>query len=512
MAKTQVTKKMLKLMLSVAAAVVIFFALSLSASAASYPTIKLNVPRISQCPGRGDCAIASMATVEAYCHDLPAGNYNSTAYQAVYSANGYSVSAMWSKIGYKTVEGFSMTTAYNQLKTGYPVIVHRTSQHYSVIYGYDGSSSELEMSGFLVVDVDDSYNSSTAYFRLNNWKRSGSLDRMVIRQNGLAISTSDIKITNNHPAQSTAKGESFTPYGVITSGSDIKSVNVSVSTESGTVKQSFNATPNAKSYNLSNASSKINISSLGAGKYVYEITAKNSAGKSDKYSFNFTVGAVSQSVAKPEVEIKEVSYKAIVRAEPCLNMRNGAGIEYDKIDQIPDGTVIEVTGECNGWARVKFNGKVGWVSMDYIAEYMEAPDVDDTPVTKPQGTIVNYYARAKSEIPLREETSAFSGTVIKVPKGTVVRVVAESDGWIKFSYKGKSGWARATSCVTGLGDADINGNINSADALEILKYTTGSQSFTSKQKEVSDFDGDGKINSADALLVLQVTTGAKKYE
>ena len=60
-------------MLSLAATIVIFFAMSLSASAAAYPSVKLDVPRISQTPGRGDCAIASMATVEAYCHDLPSG-------------------------------------------------------------------------------------------------------------------------------------------------------------------------------------------------------------------------------------------------------------------------------------------------------------------------------------------------------------------------------------------------------------------------------------------------------
>lgn len=513
MTKTPTTKKMIKLMLSVAAAMIIFFALSLSASAASYPTVKLNVPRISQCPGRGDCAIASMATVEAYCHDLLAGNHNSTAYQAVYSANGYSVSAMWSKIGYKTVDGFSMTTAYNQLKTGYPIIVHRTSQHYSVIYGYDGNSSQLELSGFLVVDVDDSYNSSTAYFRLDKWRRSGSLDRMVIRQNGLAISTDGIRITNNHPAKNTAKGESFTPYGVITSGSDITNVNVSVSTESGTVKQSYNATPNAKSFNISKASDKIKIDSLGSGSYVYEISAKNSAGKSDKYTFKFTVGAVSsQPDEKPDVEIKDVSYKAIVRAEPCLNMRKGAGIEYEVIDKIPDGTIIDVTGECNGWARVKYNSRVGWVSIDYIAEYMSAPDVDDTPSAPPQSTVVNYYARAKSELSLKENTSSFSSTLVKVPKGAIVRVVAESDGWIKFSYKGNLGWVYASNCVTGLGDIDVNGQINSADALIVLKHTTGSQTLSSKQKEIADFDGDGKVNSADALLILQVATGSKRYE
>ena len=514
MTKTPSTKKMIKLLLAFAATVVIFFAMSLSASAASYPTIKLDVPRISQCPGRGDCAIASMATVEAYCHDLPAGDSSSRAYQAVYSANGYSISAMWSKIGYKPVDGFSMTTAYNQLKTGYPIIVHRTSQHYSVIYGYDGNSSQLELSGFLVVDVDDSYNSSTAYFRLDSWKRSGSLDRMVIRQNGLAIATDGVKVTTNHPAQQTAKGESFKPDGVIVSDKNLNEVTVKITTVSGSTKQTFTTNPDAKSFNLSKASDKIDTSSLGLGNYIYSVTAKNTAGNSDSRNFTFSVGIAPSepSPSQPSVPIKEVSYKAYVTADPSLNMRKGAGVEYDKIATIPYGTTINVTGEYDGWARVNYNGMTGWVSLDYITENPLAPDVDNGGVTPPSVSFASYYARSTSSISLRESASIFASTVVSVPKNSVVKVTGENNGWIKLTYNGKSGWARTSSFVTKLGDADGNGKVNSSDALIVLKYSTGIQTFTSQQVKVSDFNGDSKANSADALLILQVATGIKKYD
>ena len=512
MTKTPSTKKMIKLLLAFAATVVIFFAMSLSASAASYPTVKLDVPRVSQCPGRGDCAIASMATVEAYCHGLPAGNHNSKAYQAVYSANGYSVSAMWSKLGYKTVDGFSMTTVYNQLKTGYPVIVHRTSQHYSVIYGYDGSSSSLELSGFLVVDVDDSYNSSTAYFRLDSWKRGGSLDRMVIRQNGLAISTDGVNITTNHPAQQTVKGESFKPDGVIVSDKSITEVKVKITKESGAVKQTFTATPDAKSFNLSKASDKINTSSLAIGNYIYSVTAKNTDGNSDSKSFTFSVGIApaEPEPSYPSLNIKEVSYRAFVLAEPSLNMRKGPAVEYDKLTTIPYGTVIDVTGEYEGWARVKYNGMTGWVTLEYITENLPTPDVDDGGV--PPVSFTSYFARATSSVSLKESASVFATTVATVPEKTVVKVTGESNGWIKFTYNGKTGWARTSYFVTKLGDTDGNGNVNSADALVVLQYSAGVSALTSQQTKVSDFNGDGKANSADALLILQVATGAKKYD
>lgn len=510
MAKPISTKKVMMLMLSLASVIVIFFAMSLSASAASYPTIKLDVPRISQYPGRGDCAIASMATVEAYCHDLPAGDHNSKAYQAVYSANGYSSSAMWSKLGYKTIEGFNKTTVYNQLKTGYPVIVHRTSQHYSVIYGYDGSTSNLELSGFLVVDVDDSYNSKSPYFRLDSWIR-GSLDRMVVRQNGLAIPTDGIKITTNHPAKETAKGESFTADGMVVSDEKITSVSVSVNNAAGAQKQSYSATPNATSFALSNANSKIDISSLSSGSYVYWITAKNSSGETDSFKYSFSIS--TKAYEEPTVEITEVSYKAIVKADPYLNMRKGAGMEYAVIDTIPDGEKISVTGECDGWARVSYGGKIGWVSIAYIEKYVENPSIDQNPSTPSvPDTFVSYYARITTSGALKEEAFVFSSTIATVPKNTIVKVLGESDGWIKFAYNGTVGWFRTNLCVVDLGDADDNGSVNSSDALIILKAATGSFTLTDKQSEVADFNGDGKVNSLDALIILQVATGAKKFD
>ncbi len=506
------TKKIVMLMLSIASVLVIFFAMSLSASAASYSKIKLDVPRISQRPSTGDCAIASMATVEAYCHGLPAGDYNSKAYQAVYSANGYSIGASWSKLGYKTIEGFNMTIAYNQLRTGYPVIVHRTSQHYSVVYGYDGNTSKLELSGFLVVDVDDSYNTRNPFFRLDSWIR-GSLDRMVIRQNGLAISTKNLKITTNHPPVDMAKGESFTAYGMIVSDSKLTNVSVSVNNAAGAQKQVYSTNPGATSFGLSAANSKLDLAKLAAGSYTYWITAKDASGDSKSYKFAFNIGGGSGSTQKPDIVIKDVSYKAVVKADPSLNMRKGAGADYEVIDSIPNGTVISVTGECNGWARVSYGGKVGWVSMTYIEKYVEKPPVEQTP-SQPSvpDTFANFFARVANKGALKEKASLFSSTVATVPKNTIVKVLGESNGWIKFAYNGRIGWFRKNFCVINLGDVDSNGTVNSSDALTILKVATGSKNLSSDAEKRADFNGDGKVNSIDALTVLRVSTGKVKYD
>lgn len=517
MVKSVPLKRILEFAISVAAAVVVFFALGISASAETYNPIRYDVPRISQRPGTGDCAIASMATVEAYCHGLPAGDYNSTAYQAVYSTNGYSISATWSKLGFTPIDSFSMQTLYDQLKTGYPVIVHRTSSHYSVVYGYDGSSSYLEMSGFMVVDVDDSYNSTTAYKRLDKWKGGYSLDRIVVRTDGIYIPSNSLKINGNHPAQTVAKGSKFTPYGMVISDNTITNVAVTISTTAGKTVQSFTASPNSCSFAVSAAASEIDVSSLAVGTYVYTVYAKDSSGESKTESFSFGVDKTVTPV-KPPVEdepsapvITEVSYKVVIKADPSLNMRKSADVTSQKIFTIPNGEIVAISAECNGWGLASYNGYKGWVSLSYTEKYNEpAPKpVVDEPVVPVVPTLG--YARVTTATSIKSTKFIFASNVISVPRNAVISVISSESSWLKVIYNGKEGYISTSLCVTGLFDVDANGEINSSDALAVLEAATGKKKLSEYQTEVADANGDGAVNSSDALLILGVATGQKKY-
>lgn len=520
MLKSISSKRIMELALSIAAAIVVFFALGISASAETYKAIQIDVPRISQRPNTGDCAIASMATIEAYCHGLPSGDYNSAAYRAVYSANGYSVSANWSKLGYNPIDSFNMQVLYDQLKTGYPVIVHRTSQHYSVVYGYDGSTSSLEMSGFKVVDVDDSYNSTTAYKRLDSWKGGNSIDRVVVRLNGLAISTNTLKINGNHPAENTTAGSKFTPYGMVVSGSPITNVTVAVSNSSGKAVQTFSATPNATSFSLSQAGSNINISSLQTGSYIYSVYAKNSAGETKTVKYGFGVGKASApevgdntDVPKPPV-ITKVSYKVIIKGDPSLNMRKSADINSEKITSIPKGEVVEITAECDGWGMASYKGYVGWISLNYTEKYSEAntnPIVD--PIIDPALPVPEKirYARVTVSTSIKTTKFIFASNVTSVPNNAILTVVSTEGNWLKVIYNGKEGYISSSLCITGLFDVDFNGAINSSDALIVLESAIGKRKLSASEIEVADTNADGIVNSSDALTILCVATGEKKF-
>lgn len=504
-------KRILELVLSVLATIVMFFVFGMCASAKTYNSIQLDVPRISQRPNTGDCAIASMATVEAYMHGLPAGDYNSRAYQAVYSANGYSISASWSTLGFQKIEGFDMETAYSQLETGYPIIAYRSSSHYSVIYGYNGSTSSLELSGFKIVDVDDSYNSTTAYKSLDKWKGGYSLTRMVVRLDGLAISANGITFACNHPSANHSKGNSFTARGMVLSNKNLTSVTVSVKTSAGVTVKSYSATPNSTSFAVSSANGALKFNELAVGSYYYSITAKDSSGATKTYNFDFKViGNSAVPVVDPTPTIKEVSYTAIVTAGP-LNLRLNPSMDATVLTTISVNEKVPVTAESsNGWAKVTYKTFTGWVSMDYIEKYTE-PEIDIDPSLPLITENSNRYARCTASTSIKSTAFLFSSNVASVPKNAILRILGVENGWVKVTYNTYTGYMSLNVLVVDVFDVDSNGIVNSADALLVIESSTGRKTFTDSEKKVADANGDGVVNSADALIILQVSTGAKSY-
>ena len=79
--------------------------------------------------------------------------------------------------------------------------------------------------------------------------------------------------------------------------------------------------------------------------------------------------------AKKDVEIyqlnssKEVDYFVKVTASDGLNIRQGAGIKYNKLGAVPFNEVVKVTRFTSGgaykWGLVEYDGIKGWIALDY---------------------------------------------------------------------------------------------------------------------------------------------------
>lgn len=82
--------------------------------------------------------------------------------------------------------------------------------------------------------------------------------------------------------------------------------------------------------------------------------------------------------AKKDVEIyqlnssKEVDYFIKVTASDGLNIRQGAGTNYNKLGAVIGGTILKVTHFTSGgaykWGLIEYDGIKGWIALDYTAE------------------------------------------------------------------------------------------------------------------------------------------------
>lgn len=59
-----------------------------------------------------------------------------------------------------------------------------------------------------------------------------------------------------------------------------------------------------------------------------------------------------------------------------------------------------------------------------------------------------------------------------------------------------------------LGDVNMDGFLTLSDAQQIIKYISGSITFTDEQKKLGDINQDGNINSTDSLKVKNIITGS----
>lgn len=128
--------------------------------------------------------------------------------------------------------------------------------------------------------------------------------------------------------------------------------------------------------------------------------------------------------------------KAVVsnpKSTQVLNLRLLADTTSRVLGQYRNGTRLTVLAYGTEWCKVQDqNGRIGYMMTQYLTVKNLTGSATMT-VNHPQKTFVN----------LRSNPSMMTGSVlVKVPHGAAVTVLApSSNGWVKVSYKGYTGYA-----------------------------------------------------------------------
>ncbi|WP_052356532.1 SH3 domain-containing protein [[Clostridium] dakarense] len=131
----------------------------------------------------------------------------------------------------------------------------------------------------------------------------------------------------------------------------------------------------------------------------------------------------SEYISTSQIASQESSTGNKKKTTDRVNLRNGAGTSYRVITTLNKGEVLEVVSESNGWAKVKHDGRLGYISSQYLENLgSSSSNVSSTKIVD------------TDTLNVRSGPSTSNGIVGKLHKGEKVGVISEGNGWSKIKF------------------------------------------------------------------------------
>ncbi|MGL4655746.1 MAG: SH3 domain-containing protein, partial [Sarcina sp.] len=126
----------------------------------------------------------------------------------------------------------------------------------------------------------------------------------------------------------------------------------------------------------------------------------------------------------------------VINVSTSLNVRTGPSTSYSIKDKIAAGKVVKVNYEKNGWYNISYDGKIGYVSKDYIKLSSGSNGGTTTPETTAQkGKIIN----VSSNLNVRSGRGTNYSIIGYVLGDEIVTVLDHKEGWHKIEYTTSNG-------------------------------------------------------------------------
>lgn len=130
---------------------------------------------------------------------------------------------------------------------------------------------------------------------------------------------------------------------------------------------------------------------------------------------------IKDTEAAPATETKTVytTGDLHVRAKPTKNS--------EKLGVLKKGTAVETTGLKNGWYKITYKGKTGYISGKYVT------------TTKP-GTAETTIVYTTANLNVRDKATTEGKKLGVLKKGTAVETIGLKNGWYTIKYNGKTAY------------------------------------------------------------------------
>ena len=108
-----------------------------------------------------------------------------------------------------------------------------------------------------------------------------------------------------------------------------------------------------------------------------EVKKLSDSSYQDKLATGIANGIEEYLKSNVIIEESQITATGKVVNADSLNVRKGPSISFDIIGKLSGGDKVKVIGESNGWYKIEYNGKYGYVSGSYIELHSTEPDQDN---------------------------------------------------------------------------------------------------------------------------------------
>lgn len=191
--------------------------------------------------------------------------------------------------------------------------------------------------------------------------------------------------------------------------------------------------------NKANTNSSI-ITTLRNGTKV-QVIGKDTKTGWYKINYNGKIGFVSNKYIQINGDWN-VSEKATGTRKTTdnLNFRTGPSTSYSIISTIPKGTVVDYYSESNGWAKIKYSGKDGYVSTAYLTTDTSSNNNLTTGVESMTAT--GKVVKTSDFLNVRSQPNTNSSILGKVYLSNTISITGrdKATGWYRINFNGSVGY------------------------------------------------------------------------
>ncbi|WP_265623216.1 SH3 domain-containing protein [Bacillus paramycoides] len=175
-------------------------------------------------------------------------------------------------------------------------------------------------------------------------------------------------------------------------------------------------------------------------------------GKEGYVSLEFVKLEAGKQEEKPAENITNGTQEIGMINATSLRVRSAANTSSSILGNLKNGEKVTVLGKANGWAKINYQGKEGYVSLEFVK--LEAGKQEEKPAENITNGTQEVGMINATSLRVRSAANTSSAVLGNLKNGEKVTVLGKANGWAKISYQGKEGYVSLEFVTLGKDSTD----------------------------------------------------------